>query len=95
MECPGNVCGTVYTADWYGNCTILRMKKSGRKKDIKEAKPNRASFHHGSTTQGGPDFGQGSSQLGKASFKQGSESRKGMEGNEPGLNEEGLKRKEE
>jgi hypothetical protein len=71
------------------------MKKSQRKKDIKEAKPTRASLHHGSTTQGGPDFGQGSSQLGKASFKQGSEPRKKMEGNESGLNDEGLKRKEE
>jgi hypothetical protein len=71
------------------------MKKFQRKKDIKEAKPTRASFYHGSTTQGGPDFGQGSSQLGKASFKQGSESRKKTEGSESGLNDEGLKRKEE
>jgi len=74
---------------------MFLVKKSKREKEIKEAKPNRASFRHGSTTQAGPDFGQGSSQLGNASFKQGSESRKGIEGNEPGLNEEGLKRKEE
>jgi hypothetical protein len=80
---------------WYGNCTIFFMKKSKTKKEIKEAKANRASFHHGSTTQAGPDFGQGSSQLGNTSFKQGSESKKGMEGNESGLNEEGFRRKEE
>jgi len=95
MECLSQRERHYYTADWYGNCTIICVKNSERKKDIKEAKPNRASFHHGSATQAGPDFGQGSSQLGKASFKQGSESRKKTEGNESGLNEEGLKRKEE
>jgi len=65
------------------------MKK--KKKAIKEDKPSRASIHPGSTTQGGSDFGQGSSQLGKKSLKQGSEKGKGSNyDNEQGWNNEEL-----
>lgn len=41
---------------------------------------------HGSTTQGGDNFGQGSSQLGNESIKQGSEGN--ADTNQKGLNEE-------
>lgn len=65
-----------------------------RKKDIeiKEDKPTRAVFHHGSTTQGGSDFGQGSMQLG-ADHKQGSESNRGSSyDGEQGWDNEALRR---
>ena len=38
---------------------------------------NKLVSHHGSTTQGGSDFGQGSSYLGSESYKQGSEGNSG------------------
>jgi hypothetical protein len=64
------------------------MKK---KKPIREDKPSRASIHPGSTTQGGSDHGQGSSQLGKKALKQGSEKGKGSNyENEQGWDNEEL-----
>ena len=71
-------------------------KKSSKEKKIQEGKPNRASFHPGSTTQGGSNFGQGSLQLGKYANKQGSESNEGSNyGNEQGWNNEALRTDEE
>ncbi|HEY4286783.1 MAG TPA: hypothetical protein VGN00_06755 [Puia sp.] len=73
------------------------MKKNSRTKqrEIIEDKPSKATFHHGSTTQGGSDFGQGSMQLGKDGNKQGSESNSGSNyGNEKKWNNEALRRKD-
>jgi len=67
-------------------------KKLSKKYDIKEDKPSRSKIHPGSTTQGGSNFGQGSSQLGKKSFNQGSKSGKGSNyENEQGWNNESLR----
>jgi len=65
--------------------------------DIQEGNPkSRATYHHGSTVQGGSNFGQGSEQLGKQAYKQGSESGKGANyNNERGWNNEALRRKDE
>ena len=65
--------------------------------DIKEGNPkSKASYHYGSTTQGGSNFGQGSMHLGKKEiykYKQGSESNKGSNySNERGWNNEALRR---
>jgi hypothetical protein len=58
----------------------------------REDKPNRADFHHGSTTQGGSNFGQGSLQLGDKANRQGSESNDGASyANEKGWNNEALR----
>ena len=73
------------------------MKKHSltRQKEVTEDKPTRAEFHHGSTTQGGSNFGQGSLQLGKDANKQGSESSSGSSyGNEKKWNNEALRRKD-
>jgi hypothetical protein len=63
--------------------------------NIQEGNPkSRATYHHGSTVQGGSDFGQGSLQLGKKNYKQGSESDKGANyANERGWDNEALRRK--
>lgn len=50
------------------------MKKN-KKNEPGEGQPNRASIHHGSTTRGGSNFGQGSLQLGRNAEKQGSASK--------------------
>lgn len=52
------------------------MKKKHPPK-IKEDQPNRADFHHSSTSQGGSNFGQGSNDLSKYAEKQGSEKNAG------------------
>jgi hypothetical protein len=66
-----------------------------KQKDIKEGTPNRAEFHHGSTTQGGSDFGQGSIQLGKDANRQGSESDSGSNyGNEKKWNNEAIRKED-
>jgi hypothetical protein len=73
------------------------MKKDSqtKQKEILEDKPSRATFYPGSTTQGGSNFGQGSSQLGKDGNKQGSESSSGSDyGNEKKWNNEALRRKD-
>lgn len=73
------------------------MKKHSlrKQKEITEDKPTKAEFHHGSTTQGGSNFGQGSSQLGKEGNRQGSESGSGSSyGNEKKWNNEALRRKD-
>lgn len=63
--------------------------------EVREDKPNRAEFHHGSTTQGGSDYGQGSSELGKEPNRQGSESNDGANyANERGWNNEALRRED-
>ena len=64
--------------------------------EVTEGKPTRATFHHGSTTQGGSDFGQGSGQLGKDGGKQGSESNDGANYNgEQGWDNEALRTDDE
>jgi hypothetical protein len=67
------------------------MKKNN-KNDIQEGKPTRAETSHGSATQGGSNFGQGSTQLGTNSEKQGSESNDGANYNgEADWNNEALR----
>ncbi|GEM_PF-1238054 len=44
---------------------------------LRDGNQGRASFHPGSTTQGGSNYGQGSGYLGPSSYKQGSETGKG------------------
>lgn len=73
------------------------MKKHSqtKQKEVTEDKPTRATFHHGSTTQGGSNFGQGSMQLGRNANKQGSESNSGSDyDNEKNWNNEALRRKD-
>ena len=61
-----------------------------------EGRPNRADRHHGSTTQGGSNFGQGSLQLGRYANRQGSVSNKGANyDNEQGWNNEALRTEDE
>jgi len=69
------------------------MKKNAKKsRKIIEDRPNRAFRHHGSTTRGGSNFGQGSLQLGRHANRQGSESNKGSNyNNEQGWNNEALR----
>lgn len=74
------------------------MKKHSltKPRDVQEDKPTRATFHHGSTTQAGSNYGQGSNDLGKHADKQGSESNDGSNyGNEQGWNNEMLRRKQQ
>jgi hypothetical protein len=70
------------------------MKKNQRKQnEVREDTPNRAQRHHGSTTQAGSNFGQGSSQLPNQANRQGSESNSGSNyGNERGWKNEALRR---
>jgi hypothetical protein len=71
------------------------MESNKTTQEIKEDRPNRAEIHHGSTTQGGSNFGQGSQDLGNKSIKQGSESNKGSNyDSEEGWNNEALRRKD-
>ncbi len=73
----------------------MKKHRSIIQKEVTEDKPTRAKFHHGSTTQGGSNFGQGSLQLGKDGNKQGSESSSGSSyGNEKKWNNEALRRKD-
>ena len=74
------------------------MKKHSltKQKEVREDKPNHASFGHGSTVQGGSNYGQGSSGLPNHANRQGSESGQGSNyGNEKGWNNESLRQKEE
>lgn len=67
-------------------------KKDKKTTVITEDRPNRASYHHGSTTQGGSNYGQGSMQLGRNANKQGSEGTSGSNyDNERGWNNEALR----
>jgi len=73
------------------------MKKRAftKPKEVVEDKPTRATHHHGTTTQGGSNFGQGSLQLGKNARQQGSESDDGANYNhEQGWNNEALRQKD-
>jgi hypothetical protein len=64
--------------------------------EVREGTSNRADFHHGSTTQGGSNFGQGSADLGKAGNLQGSESNDGANyENEKDWDNEALRTKEQ
>jgi len=62
------------------------MKKHSltKQKEVTEDKPTRATYHHGSATQGGSDYGQGSNDIGRRDAnRQGSESNRGSNyGNE-------------
>jgi hypothetical protein len=51
----------------------MKKKKAKEKKGIDHKFQGRAEFHTGSTTQGGSNYGQGSSQLGADANKKGSE----------------------
>jgi hypothetical protein len=72
------------------------LDNNRKQKDIKEGTPNRAEFHHGSTTQGGSDFGQGSADLGRQDAnRQGSEANSGSNyGNEKRWNNEALRKED-
>ena len=70
------------------------MKQQKRNKP-KEDRPSRAEFHHGSTTQGGSDYGQGTNDLGKHADKQGSEANSGSNySNEKGWDNEALRKED-
>lgn len=70
------------------------MKKN-RPEKIKEDKPSRATYHHGSTTQAGSDYGQGSNDLGDHATEQGSESSDGSNySNEKGWKNEALRKED-
>jgi hypothetical protein len=74
------------------------MKNNTHKQNnIQEGNPrSKATYHHGTTTQGGSNFGQGSLDLGKHSYRQGSEKNEGANyGNERGWDNEALRRKDE
>jgi hypothetical protein len=77
--------GTIFSADTFHLKYILmdnhtdKEQKDKEQKEVMEGTPTRAEFHHGSTTQGGSNFGQGSAQLGKEGNKQGSESNTGAD----------------
>ena len=75
----------------------MKNNKQRQNNDIQEGNPkSRATYHHGSTTQGGSNFGQGSLQLGRRANKQGSESGKGANyDHEQGWNNEALRRHDE
>lgn len=65
------------------------MKKNKRLPEPREDRPSKADFHHGSSTQGGSNYGQGSQDLGNKSIKHGSESNDGSNyDNEEGWNNE-------
>ena len=73
------------------------MKKHSltKQREVMEDKPTKAEFYHGSTTQAGSNFGQGSAQLGKEGNRQGSETNSGSNyGNEKKWNNEALRRKD-
>lgn len=62
---------------------------------IREGKPNRADFHHGSTTQAGSNYGQGSHDLPDEGNRQGLESNEGANyDNEKGWNNEALRKED-
>lgn len=70
-------------------------KKAGKQNEVLEDKPNKADRYHGSATQGGSNFGQGSLQLGNSSIAQGSESGPGANYNdEAGWNNEALRKED-
>jgi hypothetical protein len=75
----------------------MKNRTHRQNNDIQEGNPkSRATYHHGSTVQGGSNFGQGSLQLGKQAYKQGSESGEGADyKNERGWNNEALRRRDE
>ena len=74
---------------------IVHMKKRKKPNEIREDRPNRAEIHHGSTTQGGSDFGQGSNDLDKHAIQQGSETNEGANyGNERGWDNEALRKED-
>ncbi len=65
---------------------------NNQEEPVREGTPSRATEHHGSTTQGGSNFGQGSSQLGKKAQHQGEQKTEGSDyKNESGWNNEALR----
>jgi len=63
---------------------------------VREGQPSRSTENHGSTTQGGSNFGQGSHQLGKAAEEQGSKTGEGSNyEDEGGWNNEALRNEDE
>lgn len=72
-----------------------KQNRHPKPNEDREATNSRAAFHHGSTTQGGSNFGQGSYQLGKDANRQGSEGNSGSDyGNEKRWNNEALRRED-
>lgn len=72
---------------------MKKKKKSGH--HPKEDQPTRTTIPVKSTTQGGSNFGQGSSQLGRQSLKQGGTANKGANyEDEQGWNNEALRRED-
>jgi hypothetical protein len=66
-----------------------------KQKEVKEGTPNRATYHHGSTVQGGSDYGQGSNDAGGPGNLQGSEGNSGSNyGNEKRFNSEALRKED-
>ncbi|HVS98843.1 MAG TPA: hypothetical protein VHE54_20280 [Puia sp.] len=66
--------------------------KQNKTPEIREDRPSRADFHHGSATQGGSNFGQGSNDLDKHAIQQGSEANDGASyDNERGWDNEALR----
>ncbi len=83
---------------WHNNLTCSKKKHmknqhdnlsdpEKERKPVTEGEQGKVDPGHGSTTQGGQNFGQGSQDLGKDSIKQGSESSSGSN-YEKGLNEQ-------
>lgn len=62
---------------------------------VREDQPSRSTENHGSTTQGGSNFGQGSHQLGKEAQRQGEASDDGANySGEEGWKNESLRRED-
>jgi len=73
----------------------MKHHSQTKQKEGKEGTPNRATYHHGSTVQGGSDFGQGSKALGRGANRQGSEGNSGSNyGNEKRFNTEALRKED-
>ena len=71
------------------------QRKQNKTPEVREDRPSRADFHHGSTTQGGSNFGQGSNDLDKHAIRQGSEANDGASyDNERGWDNEALRRED-
>jgi hypothetical protein len=66
--------------------------QENKENPVQEGKPSKSNIHPGSTTQGGSNFGQGSSQLGKKAIHQGEEKSDGSSyDNEAGWDNEALR----
>lgn len=70
-------------------------KKTDENPEVREDKPNRADYHHGSTSQAGSNYGQGSNDLPDQENRQGSESNDGANyDHEKGWTNEALRKED-